>query len=66
MSLPHWEDWEHLTPSAQSAVADLIAMLADRMTGRVEIEVREGGIVDFRETRSRKPGDLGTRKRERA
>lgn len=64
MSAPNTLPWHELSESAQQAVADIVVMLANRFTGRIEMECIEGGVREFRESVSRRSGDLGSRSRE--
>lgn len=45
--------------SAQRALAEIIELLSDGFTGRIEIECRDGGVGEWREIRiHRSKGDL--------
>ncbi len=52
--------WEKLSDSAQDTVSDLVVMLAGRFTGEITLKCIEGGVREFRDSRSRRSGDLGT------
>ena len=58
-------NWEKLSDSAQDAVSDLVALLAQRFTGEITLKCIEGGIREFRESRSRRSGDLGNLSQKR-
>ena len=53
------DEWEKLSDSARDTVSDLVALLAKRFTGDISLKCVEGGVREFRETRSRRSGDLG-------
>ena len=48
-----------LTQTAEKALADIRAMLADRFTGQITIEVYEGGVRELRWTVSIRGEALG-------
>ena len=58
------DDWEKLSDTARDAVSDLVALLVERFTGDINFKCIEGGVREFRETRSRRSGDLGNLSRK--
>ncbi len=57
-------DWGKLSETAQDAVSDLVTLLADRFTGEITLKCIEGGVREFRESKSRRSGDLGNLSRK--
>ena len=58
-------DWEKLCDSARDAVSDLVTLLAGRFTGEITLKCIEGGVREFRESKSRRSGDLGNLSQKR-
>ncbi len=57
-------EWDRLSDTARDALADLVALLEDRFTGEITLKCIEGGVREFRESRSRRSGDLGNLSRK--
>jgi hypothetical protein len=48
--------WSHLSRASQEAVGEVIRLLAvDRYTGDINLECNEGGVRQWRESKTRRP-----------
>jgi hypothetical protein len=48
--------WSHLSRASQEAVGEVISLLAvDRYTGDIKLECVEGGVRQWRESKTRRP-----------
>lgn len=54
--------WETLTDSGRALLREIAFRLDERWTGRIVIEVFEGGVRDYSEAKKKQPGDLGRKR----
>jgi len=50
--------WDRLSESAQDALREQALMLANRFTGKIQMDCLDGGVRLFHDTRQRRANEL--------